>query len=158
MFPSRSFCCRMLRKSGWLSMSQSPDSSRLRFRSARRSARLPKIIVLSCSDDMFGNLRQNSGLNDCGDASQGQDDKQQQCPCTHTTTKPSSAHAHANTTLRGSMHFFNPRPHNFSLKNSVRCGWRRACLSLYSEENTVTGFEVPAAAFPQLAAARCFAR
>ena len=42
---------------------------------------------------------------------------------------------------------------NFSLKNTVRCGWRRACLSLYSEENTVTGFEVPAA-FPQLAAAR----
>ena len=60
----------------------SPDSSRLRFRSARRSARLPKITALLCSDDMF----------------------------------------------------VNPRPRNFSLKNTVRCGWRRACLSLYSEE------------------------
>ena len=125
---SSKFCCRMLRKSGWLSMSQSPDSSRLRFRSARRSARLPKITVLSCSDDMFGNLRQNSGLNDCGDASQGQDDKQQQCPCTHTTTKPSSAHAHANTTLRGSMHFFQSKA--TQLQPQKHCAlWLAAGLS-----------------------------
>ena len=100
----------------------------LRFRSARRSARLPKITVLSCSDDMFGNLRQNSGLNDCGDASQGQDDKQQQCPCTHTTTKPSSAHAHANTTLRGSMHFFQSKA--TQLQPQKHCAlWLAAGLS-----------------------------